>query len=40
MDEENQRKVQSRLTTVKVGEGETATVTLQLVTQKELEGGD
>ena len=38
MDEERQRQMQNRLTTVKVGEGETATVSLPLVTQKEFEG--
>jgi hypothetical protein len=38
MDEERQRQMQNRLTAVKVGEGETATVSLPLVTQKEFEG--
>jgi hypothetical protein len=40
MDEENQRKVQGKFEKVKVAEGENVTVTLTLVTQKELESGN
>jgi hypothetical protein len=40
MDDENQRKVQGKFEKVKVAEGENVTVTLTLVSQKELESGN
>lgn len=40
MDEENQRKVQGKFEKVKVAEGENVTVTLTLVSQKDLESGN
>lgn len=40
MDAENQRKVQGKFEKVKVAEGENVTVTLTLVTQKDLESGN
>ncbi len=40
MDAENQRKVQGKFEKVKVAEGENVTVTLTLVTQKDLESAN